>query len=171
MRRLRLAGLALLLVVVASGCGDSSTSVAAEGDGSSTTGGAARDERVPPGPFRVVDHEDVYLNGAENDDRPPISFFLIGGTDSGPEVQDDAGLVEAYIDAMREDGWRVEPFSTDVDWWTFYGGRGSESVRVGPAEMFAELATADEGYARPKFRRLVSELDEPLVVVSIDPQD
>ncbi len=113
----------------------------------------------------------MYLNGAENDDRPPISFFLIGGTDSGPEVQDDAGLVEAYIDAMREDGWRVEPFSTDVDWWTFYGGRGSESVRVGPAEMFAELATADEGYARPKFRRLVSELDEPLVVVSIDPQD
>jgi len=169
-RRLLLAGVALLLIAVAAACGDSSASVAAQGDGSSMTQGVGYDQRIPPGPFRVVDQEDVYLNGAENDDRPPISFFLIGSTDSGP-LQDEAVLVDAYIEAMSADGWRVEPFTTDEDWWTFYGGRGSESVRVGPASMFAELATADEGYARPKFRRLVSELDEPLVVVSIDPQD
>lgn len=170
MRRLLLAGVALLLISGVAACGDSSASVAAEGDRSSTTEEGVGDERIPPGQFRVVDHEDVYLNGAENDDRPPISFFLIGSTNSG-SVQDEAALVDAYIEALSADGWRVEPFTTDEDWWTFYGGRGSESVRIGPASMFAELATADEGYARPEFRRLVSELDEPLVVVSIDPQD
>lgn len=133
--------------------------------------GVAGDERLPTGPFRVVGQENVYLNGAENDNRPPISFFLVGSTDRGTQVRDEAALVHTYVEAMRQDGWRVEPFTTEKDWWTFYGDRGSESVRVGPASMFAELATADEGYARPKFRRLVSESDESLVVVSIDPQD
>ena len=137
---------------------------------SSGCGGSAGDGRLASGPFRLVGHEDVYLNGVENDDRPPISFLLVGSDASAPPVS-EAELLAAYVESMREDGWRVDPYDTDEDWWRFYGGRGFESVRIGPASEFAALATADEGYSRPKFRQVISELGEPLVVVSIDPQD
>lgn len=122
---------------------------------------------TPPSAFRIVDREDVHLNGIENGSRPPISFFLVGGRAG---ADDEAALVDAVVESMRRDGWRVEAFSIDQDGWTFYGGRGSEVVRVGPATRFAELARAEEGYARTRFRRLVAETDEPLVIMSVDLQ-
>lgn len=165
----RTVGAALALVVlITAGCTDTPAEVRV--DGSTPRSTTSEDERLAPGPFHLVDHEDVYLNGVENDDRPPISFLLIGG-DTPTEWASEAEFVDAYVGAMRQDGWRLDPLTTDEDWWVLYGGRGSESVRVGPASRFTELATADEGYARPKFRRVIGEVDGPLVVVAIDPQD
>lgn len=156
-----------LAAVIAAGCGNTSAEVRTGGP--SFHPKSPRNSRLASGPFRLVEHEDQYLNGVENEDRPPIWFLLVGNNAS-EEPMSEAGLVAAYVEAMRQDDWRVDAYSTDKDWWVYYGGRGSESVRIGIASRFVELATADEGYAPLKFRRVMDGLDEPLIVVSIDPQ-
>lgn len=140
-----------------------------------TSSGQSRSElraksMLASGPFRMIEFEDHYLNGAENDDRPAIWYLLIGSSLPGSVTEDE--LAVAYAEALRREGRQVERYSTNKDWWEFYGGVGSPgSIRIGSAARFIVLATADEGYARPKFRRVVSRLNEPLIVVSIDPLD
>lgn len=157
----------LFAVLLGAACADTSAVRLNESPSESQS---SVDDRLASGPFQLVDHEATYLNGVENEDRPPISFLLVG-SDAADGSVTEAALVTAYVEAMRQDGWRLDPYSNEKAWWVFYGGRGSESARVGPASRFVELATADEGYVRPKFRRMVSELGEPLIVVSIDPRD
>ena len=145
----------VVLLLLLGACGDRAADV------SSGSG-------VASGPFRLVASEDVYLNGSENQGRSPIAFLLVAS--NGTKDLTEGELLDAYIAALEGEGRDLKPFTTERDWWTYYGFGDGGEVRVGPAMRFATMATADEGYARPKFRRLVSESDEPLIVVSIDLQ-
>ncbi len=129
----RITGVVLTLTVVTGvvGCADGSGEVRSEGSSSESSG----DERLASGPFQLIEREDVYLNGVENEGRPPISFLLVG-SDPSDATASEGDLVAAYADAMRRDGWRLDPYSTDEDWWVFYGGKdsGASSPRTPPGE-------------------------------------
>lgn len=157
-----------IAAICMSSCGAQQTQVRAN-DSPSQVGPKAGNQ-LESGPFHLVETELVYLNGAEGEGLPPLSFLLVGG-DAVAGPQTERRIVETYVEAMRAEGWRFTPYDTDQDWWVFYGRRGSSTARVGPASRFVQLATADEGYARTKFRqKWASRGRRPLIVVSIDPQ-
>lgn len=169
MRWVTACGIAVVMAASSTGCGDSLPPNATEQGARSHATSGLESTDLPPGPVVLLDREDVYLNGTENDERPPIVFLLLGsGTGRSAAEVDDVALAESYVELMRLDGWQVEKLGSDRQWWTYVAARGSRTARIGPASRFANMAKADEGNARPKFRSLISRTHDPLVVVAID---
>lgn len=147
------------------GCGDGSAEVPAGDDPAETTTGASQTSGVHDG-FRLVGEEEVGLNGAENEGRPPLHYLLLAD-EAGSSTEEQ--MVDRYVEQLIAGGWDMTEWAESDDWWTAEGNDGTALVRVGPASSFHELATISEGYSRTTFRNLAAENPEPLIVVSTDP--